>query len=120
MEEEMRLLKALADPTRLKLLKLILAQEMCVCQLQAVLGISQSAVSQHVGKLKAAGLVGERRSGPWTYYRADARRIMGGMAGLSAFLAADLADTPALTEERDRLQALNQAELCQSPNDRAS
>lgn len=91
MEEHVRLLKALADPTRLKLLKLILDRERCVCDLQPALGISQPAVSQHIARLKAAGLVTERRAGMWTHYRADRARVMAGLDALRAFLEADLA-----------------------------
>lgn len=115
MHEHVTLLKVLADPTRLKLLKLIMAAEMCVCELQELLPISQSAVSQHMSRLKAAGLVTERRAGQWTYYRAETRRVLGGLAMVSAFLAADLSTLPELAGERARLETLNRAELCKRP-----
>jgi len=65
-EEQAELFSALADPTRLKLLKLLKCQHpseaLCVNALATLLGVSQSAVSQHLRVLRATGLVkGERR-----------------------------------------------------------
>lgn len=96
MEEHVILMKALADPTRLKLLKLILDQERCVCDLQPILGISQPAVSQHIAKLKTAGLVTERRAGMWVHYQANRTRLMQGLEAFKAFLDAELETIPEL------------------------
>lgn len=96
MEKHVILMKALADSTRLKLLKLIWDRERCVCELQPILGISQPAVSQHIAKLKAAGLVKERRAGMWVYYQADRSRLLEGLEAFKAFLDADLANIPEL------------------------
>ena len=66
-------LKALADPTRLRLLSILLASpglEACTCDLTEPLGLSQPTVTHHLRKLTAAGLtVPERRVGNFTYYR---------------------------------------------------
>ncbi|WP_374711574.1 ArsR/SmtB family transcription factor [Symbiobacterium terraclitae] len=96
MEKHVILMKALADSTRLKLLKLIWDQERCVCELQPILGISQPAVSQHIAKLKAAGLVKERRAGMWVYYQANRSRLLEGLEAFKTFLDADLATIPEL------------------------
>ena len=64
------LAQVLASPTRLKLLKLIQADELCVCELALLLGVSQPAISQHLAKLREAGLVVERRDGAMSLYRA--------------------------------------------------
>lgn len=66
-------LKALADATRLRLLGLLLAGEVCVCDLHDSLRLPQSKVSRHLAYLRKAGLVDTRRKGLWVYYRlADA------------------------------------------------
>ncbi len=61
--------KAVADPTRLRMLKLLAGGELCVCEIMAVLGLGQSTASKHLNILKAAGLVESRKQGTWTYYR---------------------------------------------------
>jgi ArsR family transcriptional regulator, arsenate/arsenite/antimonite-responsive transcriptional repressor len=62
-------LKAVSDPNRLKLLSCLKKGEVCVCDFVDVLNISQPAVSQQLKKLKDAGIVLERPSGTWKYYR---------------------------------------------------
>jgi ArsR family transcriptional regulator len=61
-------LRSLADPIRLRLLLLLEAQELSVAEIQDVLGMGQSRTSSHLGQLKRAGLVQDRRSGKNIYY----------------------------------------------------
>jgi len=61
--------KGLADPTRLRIIALLLEQELCVCDLMSVLKLPQSTVSRHMIRLKSAGLVTDRRAGKWVHYR---------------------------------------------------
>ena len=71
-EELARVLKALADPARLRLLSLIQAQpdsEACVCHLTAPLGLAQPTVSHHLRVLLDAGLVEREQRGSWAFYR---------------------------------------------------
>ncbi len=68
MSEAVKLFKALADETRLRILNLLCRQELCVCQIVDVLGIGQSKASRHLSHLKHAGLVTDRREGLWMYY----------------------------------------------------
>lgn len=63
------LAQALSSSTRLRLLRLVQAEELCVCELAAMLGVSQPAISQHLAKLREAGLVTERRLGQMALYR---------------------------------------------------
>ena len=62
-------LRALADPIRLRMVRLIGEREQCVCHLTESLGLSQASISHHVAVLKRAGLVEDRRDTRWTYYR---------------------------------------------------
>ncbi|MCY0865556.1 MAG: metalloregulator ArsR/SmtB family transcription factor [Sulfobacillus sp.] len=67
-EQQADLFKALADPMRLRILALLRIREACVCELAGLLPITQPAVSQHLRKLRQAGLIQERRHKYWTYY----------------------------------------------------
>jgi ArsR family transcriptional regulator len=64
-----RTFQALADGTRLRILGLLVAGEVCVCNLHESLGISQPKVSRHLAYLRRAGLVTARREGLWVHYR---------------------------------------------------
>lgn len=64
-----RLLKALADPTRLRIVGLLQDGEVCVCHLHDTLKIPQSKASRHLAYLRRAGVVQAEKRGLWVYYR---------------------------------------------------
>ena len=68
MNELEQIFKALSDATRLRILNLLLHGELCVCDIQSVLGSPQPNVSRHLTYLKNSGLVQDRREGPRIYY----------------------------------------------------
>ena len=69
-EAQMELLfRALADRTRLRLLNLMAAGEVCVCFFVEVLGTNQPKISRHLAYLRRAGVVAARREGKWMHYR---------------------------------------------------
>lgn len=87
------LFPALAHDTRLRCLLLLLAQEeLCVCELTHAIGAAQPHMSRHLGQLREAGLVTDRREGLWIHYRINpslpgwVRRVLedtaGGVSGL--------------------------------------
>lgn len=61
--------KALADSTRLRILGLLLAGEVCVCHIHAALKVPQPKASRHLAYLRRAGLVVARREGTWMHYQ---------------------------------------------------
>ena len=63
------LLKALSDPLRLQVLNQLSTGERCVCDLTSSLSLSQSRLSFHLKVMKEAGLLSDRQSGRWVYYR---------------------------------------------------
>lgn len=63
-----QLFRALADPTRLRLLNLMADQEVCVCYFTEVIAAPQPKISRHLAYLRAAGLVAARREGKWIHY----------------------------------------------------
>ncbi|WP_235533115.1 ArsR/SmtB family transcription factor [Paenibacillus sp. Leaf72] len=60
--------KLLADKTRLTIIALLKERELCVCDITEMIGMSQPNASQHLRKLKAAGLLSEKKKGQWVYY----------------------------------------------------
>ena len=73
MRELQSIFKVLSDHTRIRILKLILQRELCVCELMQVLNMTQSRISRHVNLLKQAGLVKDRREGKWVYYSVNSQ-----------------------------------------------
>ncbi len=68
MKKELAVFKALSDETRLRILVLLSERELCVCQLESALGLSQVKVSRHLTVLRNAGVVNDRREGLWVFY----------------------------------------------------
>ena len=62
-------MKALSDPNRVRIIKLLEKTDLCVCEIQAVLGLAQPTVSSHMKILEDAGLVEKERQGTWMIYR---------------------------------------------------
>ncbi|MFA6076237.1 MAG: metalloregulator ArsR/SmtB family transcription factor [Negativicutes bacterium] len=60
--------KALGDPTRLGIVRLLIGKEMCVCEIMDAFAKSQPAISHHLKILKQAGLLSEVREGKWIMY----------------------------------------------------
>ncbi|TQR13337.1 ArsR/SmtB family transcription factor [Psychrobacillus soli] len=67
-EKAATILKLLGDKTRLTMIKMLDSHDYCVCEFVEIFKVSQPAISQHVRKLKDAGLVGETRRGQWIIY----------------------------------------------------
>jgi ArsR family transcriptional regulator len=66
--------KSLADPTRVRILGLLSAGEICVCHIHESLRLPQPLVSRHLAYLRKAGLVETRKEGLWVHYRIAPRR----------------------------------------------
>ena len=80
LQADVQTLSALGNDTRYEALRLVAAADgqLCVCELEPALGVSQSAVSQALSRLYAAGLVSRRKEGRWRYYAAtpQAERLL--------------------------------------------
>lgn len=67
-QQTANVLKALGEPTRLKIIKFLSIRELCICELEAILDMSQPRVSQHVKVLKQVDLVRERKVAQKSYF----------------------------------------------------
>lgn len=96
-------LKTLSDPTRMRLLALIMREELSVAELQEILGMGQSRISSQLALLRQAGVVTDRREGKKAFYSLRANLPPRQLALLRA--AADaVADLPIVGEDRDNLE----------------
>ena len=100
-----RLLKAFADPVRLRLLNLLSGEreEVCVCHLHEALALSQPTVSRHLAYLRKHGLVVGRKEGLWVHYRLEKAK-----AGLHRILLgcldSCLGDPVVFSQDRQRME----------------
>lgn len=102
-----KIFKALGEPTRLKILKLLSVRPMYVCELESVLQMSQPRISQHLRTMKEAGLVAEKKEAQRVFYSLQIEYIDENFNNLISFFRADLADLPQFKEENLRLELLD-------------
>jgi ArsR family transcriptional regulator len=107
MQHGSALFRLLADPTRLRLLRVLAQDRFNVSELTGILGVAQSGVSRHLGLLKEAGLVAEQREAGYVYYRLADQTRTNGHAALWALLDTEFtaaAQDRAVLEDEARLQ----------------
>lgn len=114
-ESTARILRALGEPTRLKIVKFLSLQELCACELEAILDISQPRVSQHIKVLKQAGIVEERKDRQRSYYSLNPAILdSNAIHSFQALLESNLNKIPELKDESRRFFELNSNEMVQA------
>jgi ArsR family transcriptional regulator len=104
MDQLAKSFKALSDESRLRIFGIILrSEELCVCDIEYVMGFTQTKVSRHLSYLKNAGLVEDRRQGLWMLYRV-AKPVDDGRRKLLECVEAILASHPAALADARRLE----------------
>jgi ArsR family transcriptional regulator len=112
MREFIKVMKALSDPNRVKMVKLLQRRMLCVCEIQEALGLAQSTASKHLKILEEAGLIDYLKEGPWANYRlADGIRnpYVANLLGNLRHWLEDDADVAALVA---RLPEINRETIC--------
>jgi len=107
-----KVMKALSDPNRVKIIKLLQQKVMCVCELQAALGIAQPSVSKHLKILEEAGLVDYRKEGLWVNYYLSDGKSSPYAASLLGNLRHWLNDDSEVSQLIQRVPELNREEIC--------
>lgn len=101
MNDLLSIFKALSEETRLRILKLLEREELCVCDIVAALDMVQPKVSFHLNVLKEAGFLKDRKQGRWTHYRLDDSDFFRRSLLLSVF---ERISKDAVAEDRKRLE----------------
>jgi ArsR family transcriptional regulator len=112
MKEFIKVMKALSDPNRVKLLKMLQKRQMCVCEIQAALGIAQPTVSKHLKVMEAAGLVEREKDGLWVNYSLSDGGRSPYAASLLGNLKHWLEDDPEIGDLFDRSGGLRREDIC--------
>ena len=112
MREFIKVMKALSDPNRVKIIKMLQQKLMCVCEIREALGISQSSVSKHLKILEEAGLVDFQKDGLWVnYYLTDGKKSPFA-SSLMGNLRHWLEEEPEITTLIEKLPHINREEVC--------
>ena len=104
-------LKAAGDPTRTRILKLLESGGLCVCQIQAILGLSPSTISKHLTILRNAGMVEDKRDGKWNEYALTMSSTNPYAERVLALLRGSLDRDPLVVADRKRLRKVKAVPL---------
>jgi len=110
MRNAVNIFKALSDETRLRILKLLEGGELCICKIMEVLDMRQSRISRHMGILKNAGLVVDRRDGKWVHYSLDPKSEVFCCKEVIVLLKKCLGDNGIVSSDRLELRKLVEKE----------
>lgn len=104
MQDLTKVMKALSDETRLRILNLLLERECCVCEVMQALGISQTRASRNLGILQDAGFLRARREGLWVLYSLGKEEIERYPAALVKAIAKAVEGNELASQDRERLK----------------
>jgi ArsR family transcriptional regulator, arsenate/arsenite/antimonite-responsive transcriptional repressor len=120
MKSFIKVMKALSDPSRVKILKMLQQKSMCVCEIQVALELAQPTVSKHLKILDDAGLVTYRKSGLWVNYQLADGNANPYAATLLGNLKHWLQDDPNVVSLRERLPTVDREEICKTRDNRSN
>jgi ArsR family transcriptional regulator len=106
-----KLFKALSDETRLRILKMLEARPLCVCEIQYILKGSQPNVSHHLKTLSDAGLVESRKDGLWIDYRLPDKPATPLHAAMLSLVRKSLDGEQAIKKDRALVRSVNRIEI---------
>lgn len=112
MRELMKTLKAVADKNRMRILKMLGQKIMCVCEMSAVLGITQPSVSKHLSILKNAGLISDERNGQWMDYFLCEDKINKYAPVILSNIKGWLNNDPGIKQDLRKIKTLKRGKLC--------
>jgi ArsR family transcriptional regulator len=117
MREAVKILKALADPTRLRIIAILLRSEVCVCELMAILDMEQSRISHQLRILRDADIVEDRRDRRWIVYAIPERARPTVELLLENFLKEKVAESDEIRRDLAKIPAcLEQSVRKESPS----
>ena len=112
MRDLIKVLKAVADKNRMRILKMLEKKKMCVCELAAVLEIKQPSVSKHLSILKNAGLIQDERNVQWIDYSLCKEKINKYAPDIQANIENWLKDDTIIKRDLQKTKTLCREELC--------
>ena len=112
MEDYIKVMKALSDPTRVKILKILQLKALCVCEIRSLLGFSQPTISKHLKILEDAGVVEGQKDQMWVNYRLASGKDNVYAATAMQNLAGWLTDDPEIKSLLKTAPFVNREILC--------
>jgi ArsR family transcriptional regulator len=115
MKRTLKVFKALSDPTRLRILLLLLQRERCVCELTSILEMEQSRISHQLRVMRNAELVEDIREGKWIIYRISENKKKDLNLIFDRIIGDSLTDSKEIPGDQEKLQTSQKNSIRNSP-----
>ncbi|MCX6151139.1 MAG: metalloregulator ArsR/SmtB family transcription factor [Ignavibacteriales bacterium] len=112
LQEKTKIFKALSDPNRLRILKMLQGKTLCVCEITAVLKLATSTVSNHLSVLKDSGFILEEKDGKWVNYKVNPRPGDSAVANILSMLPFWLEGDEVLKNDLNTCSTVDRNKLC--------
>ncbi|MDP4116891.1 MAG: metalloregulator ArsR/SmtB family transcription factor [Bacteroidota bacterium] len=112
MDKTNNIFQTLSDPNRLRILKMLQARSLCVCEITSVLEIGTSTVSNHLSILKKDGFIIDEKEGKWVNYKINPRPADDRVSSILSTLDFWIADETSIINDKKKLANVNRITLC--------
>ena len=104
--------KALSDPNRIRIVKMLAERELCMCEIREVLDLSNSTVSKHLTILRDAGLLLDTKDGKWVNFRLNDKSEYKFTRSLIGLIKKSFDDDKSIQEDAIKLHRVNRKKIC--------
>ena len=111
-KEKAKIFKALSDPNRLRIVKMLQAKHLCVCEITEVLGLATSTVSKHLSILRDVGFISEEKDGKWVNYKINPKPSDQRISSILTSLDFWISDDQVIIEDKEKLKNVSRYEIC--------
>ena len=114
LDELLKILKALADKNRLRIIKMLQQRTLCVCEITSVLSLATSTVSNHLSILKECDMIRDRKDGKWVDYYLNLKSKKLFVSGLLPLISFWLNDDNQVKMDLEKLRETHREDLCKT------
>jgi ArsR family transcriptional regulator len=110
--DHVNVFKALSDPNRIRIMKMVTVRELCLCELREILGLSSSTVSKHLTILRDAGLLLDSKEGKWVNFRVNADADQHINRSVIALIGGSFNDDEAVRADLKKIRTVDRKKIC--------
>ncbi|NNG26090.1 MAG: winged helix-turn-helix transcriptional regulator [Ignavibacteriaceae bacterium] len=112
MKEKAKIFKALSDPNRLRIIKMLQTKHLCVCEITEVLGLATSTVSKHLSILRDMGFISEEKDGKWVNYKINPKPFDQRISSILTSLDFWISDDEVIINDKKKLKSVSRYDIC--------
>ena len=112
LKEKTKIFRSVSDPNRLRILKMLQARSLCVCEITEVIQLAASTVSKHLSILKDSGFITEEKDGKWVNYLINPHPSDQRVSSILSSLDFWISDDKIIIADKLKIQKVDRVKLC--------